>query len=90
MVKGLSHKIIIVKSPNPQIFEHAIFIVRDDYLLTQGIGQKELMRQAKRAAKGYIDQTYGRKRFINTKSAAFIGLAVGLIGLIGALVYHVL
>lgn len=57
MVKGLSKKVIIVKSPEPKIFEQAIFIVRDDYLLSQGVSQKELMRQAKRAARGYVNQT---------------------------------
>lgn len=62
MVKGLSRKVIIVKSPDPKIFEQAIFIVRDDYLLSQGIDQKELLRQAKRAANGYVEQTYGWKQ----------------------------
>lgn len=56
MVKGLSRKVIIVKSPDPKIFEEAIFIVRDDYLMTHGISQKELLRQAKQAAKGYSSQ----------------------------------
>ena len=50
MVKGLSRKIIVVKSPDPKIFEQAIFIVRDEYLHSQGIDQKELMRQANEAA----------------------------------------
>lgn len=65
MVKGLSRKVIIVKSPDPKIFEQAIFIVRDDYLASQGIGQKELLRQAKQAANGYVNQTYGWHRFRN-------------------------
>jgi len=63
MVKGLSRKVIIVKSPDPKIFEQAIFIVRDDYLSSHGIGQKELLRQAKQAADGYVNQTYGWHRF---------------------------
>ena len=62
MVKGLSKKVIIVKSPDPKIFDQAIFIVRDDYLTTQGIDQKELLKQARRAASGYVDRTYGWRR----------------------------
>ena len=59
VVKGLSRKVIIVKSPDPKIFEQAIFIVRDDYLSTQGVGQKELLRQARAAANGYVNSTSG-------------------------------
>lgn len=62
MVKGLSRKVIIVKSPDPKIFEEAIFIVREDYLMTNGISQKELLRQAKQAAKGYSKQNRGIHR----------------------------
>lgn len=63
MVKGLSRKIIVVKSPDPKIFEQAIFIVRDEYLHSQGIDQKELMRQANEAASGYLKSSYGIRRF---------------------------
>ena len=59
MVKGLSKKVIIVKSPDPKIFEQAIFIVRDDYLSSQGITQKELLKQARRAANGYVSHVDG-------------------------------
>ena len=61
MVKGLSKKIIVVKSPDPKIFEQAIFIVRDDYLMNHGINQKELMRQANEAASGYVNTVYSKK-----------------------------
>ena len=74
MVKGLSRKVIIVKSPDPKIFEQAIFIVRDDYLSSQGIGQKELLRQAKQAANGYVNQTYGWHRFRNIHPLIFGGI----------------
>ena len=60
MVKGLSKKVIIVKSPDPKIFEQAIFILRDDYLNSQGISQKELIKQARCAARGYVGNTERR------------------------------
>lgn len=63
VVKGLSRKVIIVKSPDPKIFEQAIFIVRDDFLSTQGIGEKELLKQAQAAANGYVEGTHGWHRF---------------------------
>lgn len=82
MVKGLSRKVIIVKSPDPKIFEQAIFIVRDDYLSSQGIGQKELLRQAKQAANGYVNQTYGWHRFRNMQPFLFALLGAAVVSLI--------
>ena len=32
MVKGISRRVVVVKSPDPEIFDEAIFIVRDEYL----------------------------------------------------------
>lgn len=45
MVKGISRQVIVLESPEPKLFEQAIFILRD--------GQKEvtddvLLREAKR------------------------------------------
>ena len=81
MVKGLSRKVIVVKSPDPKIFDQAIFIVRDDYLTTQGIDQKELLKQAQRAASGYVDRTYGWRRMRLLKPIALIVSAMVLVGL---------
>lgn len=89
MVKGLSRKVIIVKSPDPKIFEQAIFIVRDDYLASQGVGQKELMKQAKRAANGYVDQTYGWHRFQNIPPIVFSLAGASVIAVLWAVVHFV-
>ena len=82
VVKGLSRKVIIVKSPDPKIFEQAIFIVRDDYLSTQGVGQKELLRQARAAANGYVNATSGWHRFAHLPWPWLLGAAGCLGGLI--------
>lgn len=84
MVKGLSRKVIIVKSPDPKIFEQAIFIVRDDYLLSKGVNEKELLRQAKHAANGYVEQTYGRKQLVVLRGLLYTILCSIVIGAIAA------
>lgn len=57
MVKGLSRQVIVVKDPDPKLFEQAIFIVRNEVLKDGGISEQELLRQA-RLATGYnIDVT---------------------------------
>ena len=54
VVKGISKRIIVVQSPDPKIFEQAIFIVREDFAGQTGVSEKELMRQARQAANGYL------------------------------------
>ena len=82
VVKGLSRKVIIVKSPDPKIFEQAIFIVRDDYLSTQGVGQKELLRQARAAANGYVNSTNGWHRFSRRTWPWLLASGAGLAALV--------
>ncbi|MBE6969102.1 MAG: translation initiation factor 2 [Ruminococcaceae bacterium] len=54
MVKGLSRRVIVVKAPDEKVFEQAIFIIREDFAATAGVSEKELLRQARRAANDYL------------------------------------
>ena len=54
MVKGVSRRIIVVDSPDPKIFERAVFIVREDPAAAKGISEAELLRQARQAVGGYF------------------------------------
>ena len=51
MVKGISRRVIVVDSPDPQIFEQAIFILRTD---GGGISSQQLVDQAVRIAKNHF------------------------------------
>jgi len=64
VVKGISRHVIVVNSPDPKLFEQAIFIVRD--------GQKEvtdevLLKEAKRL----MSTQYMSKRNANILAGAF-------------------
>lgn len=50
MVKGISRRVIVVDSPDPQIFEQAIFILRTD---GGGVSSQQLVDQAVRIDKNY-------------------------------------
>jgi len=50
LVKGISRRVIVVDSPDPQIFEQAIFILRTD---GGGVSSQQLVDQAVRIAKNY-------------------------------------
>ena len=49
MVKGISKQVIVVHSPEPKLFEQAIFILKED---AQGITDEQLLKEANRALRG--------------------------------------
>ena len=51
MVKGISRQVILVQSPDPKLFEQAIFILKDE-AVASGVTEEELLREARRAARG--------------------------------------
>lgn len=63
MIKGISRRVVVVKSPDPEIFDEAIFIVRDEYLNRGGSSPEAVLREAQRAAERYLkENTSGRQR----------------------------
>lgn len=72
MVKGISRRVIVVDSPDPQIFEQAIFILRTD---GGGVSSQQLVDQAVRIAKNYARcQGTPRRRF---RAPAWLWAAAG-------------
>ncbi len=53
MVKGTSRRVIVVDSPDTELFEQAIFIVRNDVLSDRGVTAQMLVEEACRVARGY-------------------------------------
>ena len=51
MVKGTSRQVILVHSPEPKLFEQAIFILKDE-AVSQGITEEALMKEAQLVLKG--------------------------------------
>ena len=51
MVKGTSRQVIVVHSPGEEIFEQAIFILKDS-AVTEGITDEKLLREAKQCIRG--------------------------------------
>ena len=53
MVKGTSRRVIVVDSPDPKLFEQAIFIVRNDAFSQDGVTPQQILGESCRVAKGY-------------------------------------
>ena len=51
MVKGVSRQVIVVHSPDPKLFDQAIFILKDE-AVQQGISEEALMKEAQQVIRG--------------------------------------
>ena len=52
MVKGISRQVIVVQSPEPKMFEQAIFILKDD-AVGEGVSDDALLKEARQAIQTY-------------------------------------
>ena len=55
MVQGVSRQVIVVRSPDPRLFEQAIFIVKEN-AFGSGVSADAVVQEAQRVARGYIRQ----------------------------------
>ena len=61
MVKGTSRRVIIIKSPDPRIFDEAIFLVKED-AGRRGVTGDEIIREAQAAADRYIAEHRSQRK----------------------------
>lgn len=54
VIKGLTHRVIIVKSPDERYFEQAIFIIRDDLFKNGEADSDAVLKEARRIANSYV------------------------------------
>lgn len=80
MVKGVCRQIILVESPEPELFDQAIFILREGAV---GPGSRELLREAQRIASEYLRKEEGEKtRRIHPGPLPWLLLGGGGVGLL--------
>lgn len=53
MVKGTTRQVVVIKSPDPRIFDEAIFIVREE-AAHRGVSSREVLAEAQTVANRYI------------------------------------
>ena len=84
MVKGLSRRVIVVDSPDPHIFEQAIFIVRNDAASQQVVDQA--IRIAKDYARSHGAPPRRRLRMSPWLAALLGGAVIGAVWLLAMLI----
>ena len=79
MVKGISRQVILVQSPEPKMFEQAIFILNDK-AIGEGITDDALLKEAQQAIRGHEKPSGKRHLYLYgavwaTGGALLMGLA---------------
>ena len=85
MVKGLTRRVVIVDTPDPNLFEQAIFIVKNEAFAKEGVTQEQVISQARRVAQGCAERR-GRDRFRGLRSLGYTILGAGGMGVVWLLV----
>ena len=82
MVKGITRQVVVVQSPDPKLFDQAIFLVRETALREGGITEEALLSEARRVCKQARSHSHLVNRLI---WAAGGSAATGLLFLIFSL-----
>ena len=82
VVKGTSKRIVVVKSPDPNVFEEAIFIVKEDFL---GRSRRpDALKEAQKVADAYIRGAVAAPRRLLSRCKPLLWAAVGALVSAGA------
>ena len=60
MIKGISRRVIVVKSPDRRFFEEAIFIVKEGMVSEGGVTADQVVEEARRVADSYVKKHHSR------------------------------
>jgi len=58
VIKGISRRVIVVKSPDRRFFEEAIFIVREGAIGSPGVTAEQVVEEARRVADGFVKKNH--------------------------------
>ena len=62
MVKGISRRVVVIRSPDKRIFEEAIFIVREDSINSKSITGEMIIKEAQEIADRYVRENVKKRR----------------------------
>lgn len=80
MVRGTSRRVIVVESPDTNLFEQAIFIVRNDALHRDGVTAQQLVDEACRVARSYT-RAHSTRRSLLYRTSPLVWCAAGALGI---------
>ena len=86
MVKGISRQVIVVHSPDQNLFDQAIFILKDEAFRKQGVTDEMLLKEADKIL--HSSQKNKKRRLKNYGAvwACAGALTTGLVWLVTSLI----
>jgi hypothetical protein len=91
MVKGLTKRVIVIKSPDKKLFEEAIFIVRES-AVSGGVTGEDIIREAQETADKYVRSNMTHRRFPRLSAPAAAGAgaaATAILWLLARLFFNI-
>lgn len=85
MVKGISRQVIVVHSPDPKLFEQAIFILKNEAIGQEGVTDDALLKEAKKLLHEQVSRSKRPFYFSGPAWACGGALITGLVWLITTL-----
>ena len=79
MVKGISRQVIVVHSPEPKLFEQAIFILKED-AAQNGVTDEALLKEAQQAIR--VGERIPRKRKLYLYGAFWAAIGAAVVGML--------
>lgn len=86
MVKGISRQVIVVQSPDPKLFEQAIFILKEGAVEAGGVTDQQLLSEANRLIRSGRAEKVGLRRISGPIWACAGALLTGVAWVICALI----
>ena len=87
MVKGVTRRVIVIKSPDRRLFDEAIFIVREDALTDPGVTPGDIIKEAQDVADNYVRSHLKPGRLRKLPAPLFVLAGSMLTGLAWLLVW---
>jgi len=87
VVKGVSRRVIVIKSPDRRMFEEAIFIVKEDIFRETGVSSEMVLREAQEVADRYVRDNLKKRRFRRFPAPAFAFAGAAATGIIWLLTH---
>lgn len=85
MVKGTSRQVIVVQTPDPKLFEQAIFFLKEK-AVEDGVTEEALLKEARQAIRGFDRTRKKSAGYLNSVLWAGSGAAaMGILWLLAVL-----
>lgn len=82
MVKGISKKVIVIRSPEKKLFEEAIFIVNEDVYRENGVTGEMIVQEAQTVADRYIKDNLKKRRLPKLPALFYSALGAAVTGIV--------